>query len=73
MWLFSSPAGVIILVGIIYGIWKLATELDTQTYASQYKRYADEQMEYNALHFDERCEEIMRRRKEKFRTQNDNK
>ena len=63
--MLSSPAGVMIIVGIIYGIYKLIKEIDTQTYASQYKRYADAQMEYNALHFDERCEEIMRKRKEK--------
>ena len=47
MWLFSSPAGVLILIGIIYGIWKLVKEIDTQTYASHYKKYAEEHIIVN--------------------------
>ena len=66
------PALVIMIILAFYGIRKIIAEVDVQTYASQAKTYADRQMEYNALHFDERCEEIMRKRKEKYNSLNGN-
>ena len=72
MGFLNCPAGVLIIIGIIYVIYKMVKELDVQTYASQAKKYSEDQMEYNALHFEERCEEIMRHRREKYNSLNGN-